>query len=111
MPSDDEQPDEVRRLNRHPQESPARRLEDYLDRGQLHLPPGMELDAEYLQQMGSDTFGEAAAPAAAHMLGSVGSGLWDKIAETYETLTGQPQPDPYALRDELLADPPDEQVG
>jgi hypothetical protein len=104
---DDEQPDEVRRLGRHPQENLARRMEDYLERGQLHLPPAMELDREYLRQMGSDAFGDSAAPAAAHMLGSVGGTVWGKIAEAYETVTGSPQPDPEALRDELLADPPD----
>jgi hypothetical protein len=108
--NDDQQPDEVRRLNRHPWESPARRLEDYLDRGQLHLPPGMELDREFLDQLGSDAAGESAAPAAAHMLGGLGSTVWDKIAAAYETVTGDPQPDPRALRDELLADPPDERA-
>ena len=48
----EEQPDEVRRLGRHPRESPARRLEDYLDSGQLHLPPGSELDHEFFAEMG-----------------------------------------------------------
>jgi hypothetical protein len=108
--NDDQQPDEVRRLNRHPQESLARRLEDYLDRGQLHLPPGMELEPEFLRQLGSDAAGEGAAAAAAHMLGGVGGTLWDKIAQTYETVTGEPPPDPHALRDELLADPPDQRA-
>jgi hypothetical protein len=105
--SEDDKPAEVRRLGRHPQESLARRMEDYLDRGALHLPPGMELDREYRREMGSDASGDGAA-AAAHMLGSVGGSLWGKIAETYETVTGQPQPDPNVLRDELLADSPSE---
>ena len=111
MASDEQQPDdEVRRLGRHPQESPARRLEDYLDSGQLHLPPGMQLDPEFLRQMGSDTYGDSAAPAAAHMLDGVGNTVWGKIAQAYETVTGSPQPDPDALRAELLSDEPPDQA-
>jgi hypothetical protein len=107
--SDEQQPGEVRRLNRHPQESPGRRLEDYLDSGQLHLPPGSELDHEFFRQMGSDAFGDGAGPAAAHMLDGVGNTVWGKIAQAYETVTGSPQPDPAELRAELLADEsPDE---
>jgi hypothetical protein len=86
-------------------------LEDYLDSGQLHLPPGMELDHEFFRQMGSDTFGDNAAPAAAHMLGGVGDTVWGKIAQAYETVTGSAQPDPDALRAELLADEPPDQRG
>jgi hypothetical protein len=109
MASDEQQPGEVRRLNRHPEESPGRRLEDYLDSGQLHLPPGSELDHEFFAQMGSDAFGDSAGPAAAHMLDGVGNTVWGKIAQAYETVTGSPQPDPAELRAELLADePPDE---
>ena len=111
MVASDEQPEEVRRLGRHPRESLARRLEDYLDSGQLHLPPGMELDQEFLRQMGSDMFGDSAAPAAAHMLGGAGDTVWGKIAQAYETVTGSPQPDPDALHAELLGDEPPDQRG
>ena len=109
MASEEQPDDEVRRLGRHPRESPARRLEDYLDSGQLHLPPGMELDREFLGQMGSDMFGDGAAPAAAHMLDGAGNTVWGKIAQAYETVTGRPQPDPDALRAELLAEEPPDQ--
>jgi hypothetical protein len=102
----DEQPGEVRRLGRHPYDRPGRRLEDYLDSGQLRLPPGMELDHEFFQQMGSDTFGDSAAAAAGHMLEGVGETVWAKIAQAYETVTGSPQPDPEVLRRELLGERP-----
>jgi hypothetical protein len=109
--SDEQQPDEVRRLGRHPDESPARRLEDYLDTGQLHLPPGSPLDREFFRDMGTDGFGDNAAPAAAHMLDGVGNTVWGKIAQAYEAVTGSPQPDPEVLRAELLQDePPDERA-
>jgi hypothetical protein len=109
--SDEREPAEVRRLGRHPEESPGRRLEDYLDNGQLHLPPGMEIDREYLRQMGSDNFGDGAGPAAGHMLGSVGDTLWGKIGQAYEAVTGSPQPEPEELRAELLRDEPEDEPG
>ena len=72
----------------------------------------MELDREFLRQMGSDTFTDGAAAGAGHMLGSVGDTVWGKIAQAYETLTGSPQPDPEVLRADLLGEgPPDEQDG
>ena len=112
MAGDEQQPGEVHRLGRHPQDRPGRRLEDYLDSGQLHLPPGMELDREFLRQMGSDTFADGAAAGAGHMLESVGDTVWAKIAQAYETVTGSPQPDPEVLRADLLGEgSSDEQDG
>jgi hypothetical protein len=101
-----EQEAEVRRLGRHPEESPARRLEHYLDTGQLHIPAGSDVDRDFIRQMGSDNFGAIGGPAAAHMLGSVGDSVWDRIGTAYEAVTGSPQPEDAALRDELLGEEP-----
>jgi hypothetical protein len=97
---------EVRRLGRHPKESPARRLEHYLDTGQLHIPPGSDVDRDFIRQMGSDTFGAIGGTAAAHMLGSVGDSVWDRIGQAYEAVTGSPQPEDAELREELLREEP-----
>src|ERR1700749_3104115 len=106
-PGDEETP-EVSRLRRHPEESPARRLEHYLDTSQLHIPPGSGVDRDFIRQMGSDNFGAGGGPAAAHMLGTGGDSAWDRIGQAYEAGTGSPQPEDEELRDELLRDdPPD----
>ena len=43
------------------------------------------------------------------MLDGAGNTVWGKIAQAYETVTGRPQPDPDALRAELLAEEPPDQ--
>jgi hypothetical protein len=64
------------------------------------------VDRDFIRQMGSDNFGAIGGPAAAHMLGSVGDSLWDRIGQAYEAVTGSPQPEDEELREELLRDEP-----